>query len=56
MDIEEFSENVGTIVEEQYGYTDGDDLCFNLIKQGVINPAAGEMSAARIVAQHIGQA
>jgi hypothetical protein len=54
--MHDFSEKVDKIVEEQYGFYDGGDLCYNLVEQGAIDMAQGEDCAARIVAQHIQQA
>ena len=53
---DEFCQAVGTLAEEMYEVQDGEDLCFHLIEKGVIDPAQGEMEAARIVAMHILQA
>lgn len=56
MDIEAFCNEVETIVEEQYDFEDGGDLCYNLIEMGAIDIGQGTLEAARIVAMHIGQA
>lgn len=52
----DFCELVGDRVEQDYGYKDGADLCFNLLEMGVINEDASIGEAAQIVAQHIAQA
>jgi hypothetical protein len=54
--MHDFSNKVDVIVEEQYGFYDGGDLCYNLIESGTIDMAQGENNAARVVAQHIEQA
>ena len=54
--VHDFSEKVDKICEDQYDLCDGGDLCYNLVEQGVIDPANGEDAAARVVAQHIQQA
>ena len=51
-----FCDKVEKRVEEQYGLTDGADLCFNLLESGVIPEDASVDEAARIVAMHMAQA
>lgn len=51
-----FSMMVDRRVEEQYGFEDGGDLCYNLLDSGTIPETATVDEAARIVAMHIGQA
>ena len=53
---QEFCKEVGEMAEERYDVIDGDDLCYNLIRLGVITPMEGVGVAARIVAQHVLQA
>lgn len=50
------SRKVDTIVEEQYGWFDGGDLCYSLMDQGTIPEDATAEQAARITAQHLEQA
>jgi hypothetical protein len=50
-----FCSLVSKRVEEQYGFADGDDLCFTLVEMSVIPKDAGIDEAARIVAMHIAQ-
>jgi len=52
----DFAKLVDARVEEQYGITDGGDLCYNLQESGVIREDASVDEAARIVAMHIEQA
>ena len=52
----DFCELVGVVVEQQYGYQDGADLCFNLLEMGTISEDASIEDAAQIVAQHMAQA
>jgi hypothetical protein len=52
----DFCALVDARVEEQYGLTDGADLCFNLLESGVIAEDASIDEAARIVAMHLEQA
>lgn len=51
-----FTALVDARVEEQYGLTDGGDLCFNLLESRVIPEDASVDEAARIVAMHLMQA
>jgi hypothetical protein len=53
MDTHDFCDAVAQLVEDEYGLTDGDDLCYNLIEQGVIDTRDGVNPAARVVAQHM---
>jgi hypothetical protein len=48
--LDKFCDKVDDMVEEQYGFTDGGDLCWNLTEMGIIDPAAGVDEAARVVA------
>ena len=52
----DFCDLVGDRVEQEYGYEDGADLCFNLLEMGVISEDSSIGEAAQIVAQHIAQA
>lgn len=52
----DFCQIVADKVKTEYGFEDGQDLCFNLLESGVIDEDATIDEAARIVAQHIGQA
>ncbi len=56
MDKDAFCYAVDDIVEIMYGETDGGDLCYNLLEQGVVTLDMSPDQAARIVAQHIQQA
>jgi len=53
MNIHDFCDEVSQLVEDEYDLTDGDDLCFSLIEQGVIDMRDGVKAAARVVAQHM---
>jgi hypothetical protein len=54
--LQALAEKVDACVEEQYGLTDGGDLCYNLMDSGTIPEDATVDEAARIVAQHLLQA
>lgn len=56
-DIHAFCQEVGDIVEAEYGREDGDDLCYNLIEVGdiVLTENLQPADAARIVAQYMEQ-
>jgi len=56
MDAGTFSQEVGAIVKQQYGYDDGADLCYQLIELGEINPQGNPQGAARMVALRLEQA
>lgn len=51
-----FCDEVGKLVEQNYGHSDGDDLCFRFLEMGRIDMDDGVDSAARYVAQMIEQA
>lgn len=55
MTVHDFCFQVGQVVESEYGLTDGDDLCYNLVEGGVIDMQQGVRQAAAIVAQHLEQ-
>lgn len=55
MTTDDFADEVGKLVERDYGLLDGDDLCYNLVEMGRIDMADGVENAARVVAQHIAQ-
>lgn len=55
-ELDAFCDEVDALVEKDYGYSDGGDLCFNLIESGVVKVDDGVQQAAATVAQHIGQA
>lgn len=53
MTEQEFCKQVDELAETQYDVIDGGDLCFNLLRVGVVLQSEGVPLAARIVAQHI---
>lgn len=56
MTEQEFCRQVDELAEKHYDVIDGGDLCYNLIRVGVVIQSEGAGVAARIVAQHIIQA
>lgn len=52
----DFCQSVNEYVLQHYAFTDGGNLCFNLMESGVIPEDATVQRGARIVAQHLQQA
>ncbi len=54
-ELDAFCSEVGKKVKKDYGYEDGDDLCFNFVESGQVKLTDSVAHAAQIIAQALAQ-
>ncbi len=54
-ELDSFCDEVGKKVKSDYGFDDGDDLCYNFVESGQVKLTDSVSRAAQIVGQALAQ-